>query len=253
MNSIMTVDLEYDWDSDKTESWETSLNKLLDFFDNNKIKATFFVVANLIDKYEDKVKEISKKHEIASHSYSHKNLNSLSLKEIEKEVFLSKKKIESLKIKCFGFRAPFFVKNPSLFKFLEKYDYKYDSSFCPSIFPGRYFNISSKKIHFISDKLLEIPVSTFKFFKIPFSLSYSRLIYPFSLWSLPKEPSTFYLHPCEFLNKKPGKEISFFVKKLYSRNSGDHAWKVFDNILYKYDTKFITCSDFIMENYSYLI
>ena len=81
----MTVDLEYDWDSDKTESWEGSLNKLLDFFDDNKIKSTFFVVTNLIDKYEDKVKEIARKHEIASHSHSHKILKFLGVKELEEE------------------------------------------------------------------------------------------------------------------------------------------------------------------------
>ena len=111
------------------------------------------------------------------------------------------------------------------------------------------FDLSSKKIHFISNKLLELPVSTFKLFKIPFSLSYSRLFYPFSLWFLPNKPSIFYLHPCEFLNKPPGKEISFFVKKMYSRKLGDQAWKVFDNLLSKHDTKFVSCLDFAKKNY----
>ena len=93
MNSIMTVDLEYDWDSDKTESWESSLNKLLDFFDDNKIRSTFFVVTNLIDKYEDKVKEISKKHEIGSHSHTHRTLRGLNVKELEDEIKVLESKL----------------------------------------------------------------------------------------------------------------------------------------------------------------
>ena len=72
---IMTVDLENDLRSDKCQSINSVVPKLLDFFDDQKIKATFFTVSSLLEKYESEIKEISKKHEIASHSHTHSWLN----------------------------------------------------------------------------------------------------------------------------------------------------------------------------------
>ena len=71
----MTVDLENDLRSDKSISVDIALPKLLNFFDDNKIKATFFTVTKLWRNYETELKELSKKHELASHSHTHTVLN----------------------------------------------------------------------------------------------------------------------------------------------------------------------------------
>ena len=153
----MSVDLEGDWDSKKTKNVLEITPKLLELFDKHKITSTFFVVGEIVKKYPDLIKEISKKHEIASHSQSHKNLKTLNQKELEKEISESKKEIEKLKIKCLGFRSPFLIKPKNLLKYLKKHNYIYDSSIAGSLFPGRYFHLSKKP--FYKNGILEIPIS----------------------------------------------------------------------------------------------
>jgi len=214
----MSVDLEYDWDSKRSENLSI-VPKLLDFFDDNYIRATFFVVTDLIDKNESLIKDISKKHEIASHSCSHSKLNEVSNGQLEKEIKNSKKAIESLKIKCKGFRAPLYLIPKNLHRLLKKYGYKYDSSTTRSFFPGRYINLTEPLEPYEKDGIIEIPISTFKL-PIPFGLSYMRLLYPFSKFLLLKKPIMFYLHPYELTELKPKKEVPFYVKQLAKRRRG---------------------------------
>ena len=79
---IITVDLEYDWEKKETKNISL-IPKLLDLFDSYNIKATFFVLGELIEKNEDCIKEIAKKHEIASHGFSHKNLKKIDSKDLK--------------------------------------------------------------------------------------------------------------------------------------------------------------------------
>ena len=99
---IMTVDLENDLRSNRCKSIEIIVPKLLDLFDDQKIKSTFFVVTSLLEKYETEIKEIAKKHEIASHSHTHAWLNN---KNVEFEIGESKRKMKEFGINCQGFRA----------------------------------------------------------------------------------------------------------------------------------------------------
>lgn len=246
MKTIMSVDLEGDWDSKKTKNVTKIVPKLLNLFDKHKITSTFFIVGEIVKKYPDLIKEISKKHEIASHGQTHSNLKKLSDEELEKEVSQSKKEIEKLGIKCIGFRAPFLIKPKNLSKYLKKYGYVYDSSLAASLFPGRYFNLSNKP--FFDDGILEIPVSNLKI-PVPFSLSYVRLFYPLSMSLLPKKPVMFYLHTYEFLKEKPGKEIPFYVRQLVKINRGEKAWKIFENLIEKTNSDFISCKDYIKQRY----
>ena len=134
----MTIDLEPDLRSTNCNSMELVVPRLLDYFDDHKIKATFFTVSSLLEKYESEIKSISKKHEIASHTHTHSWLND---KNAELEIGESKKKLEEYGVKCSGFRAPFFTITKNHFQLLKKYNYSYDSSM--GVFmPGRYYNIS---------------------------------------------------------------------------------------------------------------
>ena len=240
MKTIFSVDLEGDWDSDETDSFSLVLPRLLDFFKDHSIKATFFVVTNLIKNNEKTIKEIGRKHELASHSHTHRRFNSLSLEEIEKEIKISKNEIEKLGKKCIGFRAPHYITHPKMFSLLKKHNYEYDSSYSPSIFPGRYINIGKFK----DAEIKEIPISKFML-KLPFGLSYIRAFYPLSMKFIPKNPKHFYLHPYEFLEKKPGKEIPFHVRQICRINRGEKAWKIFENVISRLDTEFVSCRDYL--------
>ena len=84
------------------------------------IKSTFFVLGKLIKKHEAYIKQIAKKHEVASHGFSHKNLKKVDIKALENEISLTKKVLSELKIKCIGFRSPYFLLPKILGKILEK-------------------------------------------------------------------------------------------------------------------------------------
>ncbi|MDO8735269.1 MAG: polysaccharide deacetylase family protein [Elusimicrobiota bacterium] len=64
-----------------------STPQLLKILDEANVKATFFVVGKMAEKYPELVKEIHKRgHQIASHTYNHKNLTTLSITEVISEL-----------------------------------------------------------------------------------------------------------------------------------------------------------------------
>jgi len=258
---MMTVDLEPDWGSGDTSNLETVTPKLLDFFDDHKIRATFFVVGSLAEKHGDVIKEISRKHEIASHSLTHPNLGKLDAPGLESEVVDSKKLLDRLGAKVLGFRAPMCVMNPGLIGSLLRNGYLYDSSVSCSWFPGRYNNFFRKpepyfhEVHKEVDnrkQILELPIPNFSAFRIPFGLPFIRLLHPVSMWRL-KPKYMMYMHPTEFLKTPPGGRESFLVRKLYGRNRGGNAWRIFEDLVNRMDADFISCSDFIRLRYPGLL
>lgn len=92
---IITIDLENDWEGNETKNIYL-IPKLLDFFDDYNIRATFFVLGKLIENHESVIKVISKKHEIASHGFFHKNLKKVDIKTLERNIFNKK---DSFRIK----------------------------------------------------------------------------------------------------------------------------------------------------------
>lgn len=245
---IITVDMEYDWEGKGTTSISL-IPKLLDFFDDYNIRATFFVLGLLIKKHEDIIKEISKKHEIASHGFSHKNLKRLDIKSLEKEIILTKQLLTEFNIHCIGFRSPYFLLPKNLGKLLKKHNYKYDSSLSKGILWGRYSNIFlPSKPYYFYDKIIEIPISNFSPIKMPFGLPFIRLANKFHLplFNI-KESSVFYMHPYELLESKPGKEIPFIYRQLYKINIGEKAWMILEEFFSDLNCKFKTCKNYVKE------
>src|SRR3989338_10154716 len=110
---ILTLDLEYDFETDKLDNLKF-IPKLLNFFDDNDVRATFFCLGELAKENEDLIKEIHKKHEIASHSFSHVRLNKLNDFELENEIKKSKESFKEIGIDVKGFRAPYFMTDKRL-------------------------------------------------------------------------------------------------------------------------------------------
>lgn len=247
MKHIMTVDLEYDWESSNADNITIILPKLLNLFDDNHITATFFVLGEVAEKFQSYIKSIPKRHEIASHAFAHKFMNKLEDEELEYEITRAKIAIEKLGIKPAGFRCPYFVlpKNKQLFyELLAKHGFTYDSSFS-TFFPGRYMNFAKQTTPYKINGIIELPMPNFFPKLLPAGLSYYRLVYPFSKVFASKLPYMVYLHPCEFLNKPIGKEINFFVRHLYKHNQGSKAWNIFKEFLHDADTEWISCSEYI--------
>lgn len=71
--------------------------KLLDYLKESGIKATFFLVGNRINSYKGTVKRIvNEGHELAYHSYSHKNHKKLTTEKIKSDFKKSNKLVKDL-------------------------------------------------------------------------------------------------------------------------------------------------------------
>jgi len=117
---IFTVDLEFWYNSEflknglkknclaQNDFITESVGPLLKLLKKYKIKATFFVLGEVAEKYPDLIYKISKEdHEIASHGYSHKTLKKLGRKQFEEQIVKSKKLIEKIiHHRLLEFRAP---------------------------------------------------------------------------------------------------------------------------------------------------
>jgi len=129
-----SIDIEHDVHTgdDKTFQGIDGMDKIFDIFAKLDIPATIFITGDVLDKYPDKVRQLAKNYEIASHSYAHRYFNELSYS--EKEVDIKKfmdiyEKV--LGSRPLGFRAPSHVIDRYTFGLLGKYGFKYDSSLVP--------------------------------------------------------------------------------------------------------------------------
>ena len=232
----MTVDLEPDLRSKKSKSIELALPRLLNFFDDHTIKATFFTVTSLLEKYESEIKDIAKKHEIASHSHTHAWLNEQNA---EFEIGHSKKILKDYGLTCEGFRAPKFITTKNHFDLLKRHGYNYDSSFV-TVLPSTF-------------KVKEIKgIKSISFPALPSGLTYRKLLHPVS--AVFPRPKLFYLHPWEFLEKNELPPATSVTELLLRRNTGNSAWKIYTKFVEeekKEETercRWIGCSEFLKEN-----
>ena len=229
MKNIMSVDLEdyysklpfSEWDKCESKLLKPT-KKILELFDKYDVKATFFTLGYIAQKHPELIKEIqSKGHEIASHSYSHPNLNNLTKEDFEKDLLKSLKIIQEITgEKVRGFRSPFFsIKNNEwAFDVLKKY-LDYDSSVNPvKIRYGSLDGIGNAPttVYKMSDKnpyeedkngtFLELPVTTLNtpFGRLPMGGGFYLRFFP--IWMLKAAikqtnkknfPAIFYIHPAD--------------------------------------------------------
>ena len=227
---ILTFDIE-DWfhilDFDATKkvsSWknfESRIHRNMDIIheilEKNNLKATFFILSWIAEKYPEVVKKISDMgYEIGSHTYSHQLAYEQTRVEFYKDVDKSVKIIEDLigeKVKCF--RAPgFSITNKNLwaFEILKELGIEFDSSvFCTSRAHGglKGFSIFEPSIlRFNGEILKEFPISSHNILgkRIVFSGGgYFRLFpyYFIKKWSKKNEYLMTYFHPRDFDYEQP--------------------------------------------------
>jgi polysaccharide deacetylase family protein (PEP-CTERM system associated) len=223
--SMLTVDLE-DWNQlmhrrhtgeliPPTGLVVRQTKQLLEILERHSIRATFFVLGFVAEKFPNLVREIhSQGHEIASHSFSHRLTSSLTPEQFKEDVKRSLFLLEDLVgEKVIGFRSPEFSvseRNLSSLEKLVELGIRYDSS----IFPIRHrrygyrdFSRAPTKIEFGGNSILEIPLSTLSIFgaRLPVAGGgYFRLFPSFFLsWALKTInheglPLNLYFHPYEF-------------------------------------------------------
>lgn len=204
----------------KPEKWDnlpTSVEKdtswLLDFLEEHKLKATFFTLGWVAEKYPLLVKKINDQgHEVAAHSYLHTKVHHLGEKAFRKD---SEKVIKLLQDltgnKIDTYRAPGFSLNKKTlwaFEILHDLGITTDSSLKSNLYMGFPGRIPNEPFLLKSNgfSLKEFPTRTFNFFgdHIVYSGSGYFRIWPY--WFIKKrfQASKYemaYFHPRDFDNQ----------------------------------------------------
>lgn len=196
---------------------EKNINRILEILSNKGIKATFFTLGWIAERYPLLIRLIVREgHELASHGYSHNRVTDQSPAEFLNDIRRSKLLLESFSDKeIAGYRAPSFSIRKSnwwAFDCLLEAGYRYSSSIYP-IQHDHYGMVDSPRIPFDTGQgLIELPMSTFRILKknIPASGGgYFRLFpYILSKWMLQQinnknQPGIFYFHPWELDVNQP--------------------------------------------------
>lgn len=199
---------------------ERNIDRIFTLLDENNVKATFFTLGWIAERYPAMVKKIvGNGHELASHGYAHHRVTELNPKQFADDIVRSKKILEDIggqSVK--GYRAPSFSINGNnlwALNCLEEAGYRYSSS----IYPVRHDHYGMPEApRFIfypnpSSKLLELPVTTVRLFGRNFPAGgggYFRLWpYTVSRWFLQRvnsvdgQPVIFYFHPWEIDTGQP--------------------------------------------------
>mgnify|MGYP005846321117 CR=1 FL=1 len=214
------------WDLFESRIYENTYN-IINILNNKNIKATFFVLGWIAQKYPDLVKYVSNHgHEIGTHSQNHILVYNCRQESFRKDILKSIDTIESvINKKVEAFRAPgFSIKADTLwaFKIMGEVGISIDSS----IFPARRGHGGIKNFHiaqpFIikSGKILikEFPINIYKFlnYKIPFSGGGYFRIMPYGLLNYFFRNSDYimtYFHPRDFDPYQPIiKELPIYRK-----------------------------------------
>lgn len=109
----------------------------LNWLDEIKSKATFFVVGETALAYPQLIKEIHERgHELACHTFSHIHLTALTPETFELDLIKNKEAIQNIvDVELKGFRAPTYslIKNTSwAYDVLKKLGFTYSSSVLPA-------------------------------------------------------------------------------------------------------------------------
>jgi len=199
---------------DITDRCVRTTRKILALLEKNEIKATFFTLGTIGEKFPHLIKEIvNQGHELAVHGHNHLKFFEMSPKLALQEVKTAKDILEQISgIEIEGHRAPAFSisKNtPWAFDVLIEAGFKYDSSIMPIAsenygwkdFPQEITNIKTS-----NGTIKEFPISIIEFFgrQLPFAGGgYLRLLPKMIIKKalekvLADKPAVVYVHPYEF-------------------------------------------------------
>ncbi|MEM3365464.1 MAG: polysaccharide deacetylase family protein [Candidatus Methanomethyliaceae archaeon] len=193
MKNILSIDVEelfhteYARDSKiKSTCFRTpnNINGILQLLDEFDLKATFFVVGEVAERFPGVIKEIDNGgHEVAFHSYDHRSLSKKNSSKLRSEIEDFNKLLMSVTgNRCIGFRAPSFsLNNKTIWalEVLEKSGMLYDSSVFPirtplyGVFdaPVKPYKPSNRDltVENLNGKLWEFPLTVYSFlgFRIP--------------------------------------------------------------------------------------
>ncbi len=172
------------------------LDAIAPVLNDASVETTLFTTANFAMHFPEAIKELAKKHEIASHTFYHSAFSN-------EHLLSSKQKLEEISgKKVTGLRMPRMRKVEM--SEVSKAGYRYDSSVNPTWLPGRYNNLHLPRTPYFDQQVLRVPASVSPLLRMPlFWLSFKNLSYQLFLFfakqTLAKDGYLcLYFHPWEF-------------------------------------------------------
>ncbi len=191
---------------------------LLDQFERNNAKATFFFLGWVAERFPDLVKEVQRRgHEVASHGYAHTRVHQQTPAEFRADVVKAKNILEQLTGEAvIGYRAPSFSINKQsewAFEILKDIGHVYSSSTYPIKHDLYGVPDWPQQPYMRPEGIWEIPMPTLTMLgrQLPIAGGgYFRLM-PFWLSSMlirkfikeDRMPYMFYFHPWEIDPEQP--------------------------------------------------
>jgi len=197
---------------------EHNTYRLLELFEKQNTKSTFFVLGWVAKRCPELIKAIVEQgHELASHGFSHQRATEMTRAEFTADVEQSKKILEDVSgTQVLGYRAPSFSVNDSntwIYDVLVELGFKYSSSTYP-INHDLYGVPEWPRFAYQREEgILEIPVPTIRKNEVNTGIGgggYFRL-YPYWLskrridkfHQQEQQPYSFYFHPWEIDPQQP--------------------------------------------------
>ncbi|MBI3953024.1 MAG: DUF3473 domain-containing protein [Chloroflexi bacterium] len=248
MRNILTFDIE-DWSETMLELLEIPVRRpayptelvvhqtldVLEMLKGRGIKATFFVLGTVAEKYPELVSKISAEgHEIGSHGYRHRLISRQTPEGFGRDIALARSTLRSItQQEIVSYRAPCFsitTKTRWALDVLADHGFQYDSSIFPIRRPLYGIPGAARFIHQVRThngaSIVELPLSTLRYFNINFPVAgggYFRLTpYWFTRWAIRRinnggHPAIVYIHPHDLYERPPLPEE---IRRRRGRRSG---------------------------------
>ena len=211
----------------RRDAWDTmpcrierNVDVILALLDETNVKATFFTLGWIAERYPHVVRRIVEGgHELASHGYGHQRASDLTPTQFRQDITHAKRILEDISgLAVQGYRAPSFSisrANWWAIDELEQAGYVYSSS----IYPVKHDHYGMPDAPRFANRpkgdngILELPPTTMPLFgrNLPAAGGgwFRLLPYPFSRWMLRRvnlqeqSPCMFYFHPWEVDHDQP--------------------------------------------------
>jgi polysaccharide deacetylase family protein (PEP-CTERM system associated) len=228
---------------------EKNTDLVLSLLAKNNIKATFFTLGWVADRYPNVVRRIIEQgHELASHGYGHQMINDLDQATFKQDVIRAKKVLEDISgVSVLGYRAPSFSVGPKTLwahDILAQTGHAYSSSVYPIRHDLYGMPNAPRFAYRLQNGLLELPATSVRINGTNFPASGGGFFRLFPLWlsnaiikrvnSSDNEAAIFYCHPWEFDPEQPRIENASVRSKFRHYINLDRNVNKFDDLLGKF-------------------
>jgi len=197
---------------------QRNVGRILDLLDERGVKATFFTLGWIAQRYPTLVREIvARGHELASHGFGHERASDLTPAAFRQDVLSAKHLLEDLGgVEVKGYRAPSFsIGEGNLWAFdvLADCGYRYSSSVYPIEHDHYGMPDSPRFAYEVRPGLIEVPVTTLRMRGRNYPSSgggwFRLLPYGVTRWMIERfnriegRSAVFYFHPWEIDPAQP--------------------------------------------------